>query len=310
MRIFISFKFSTDKDIFEKVVKVVRGHKHNAYSKDLRGFFGAQGLNDPDVLDEHLRDEDLAIAILSKSYMADRWLREEVQALHILEYKSRPDFLLPILVGDVENSDIPEWCELHPHVDFRVDPSQGFDQLVARLDELAAKPRLLVFVCHSARDSSIARALTTLLATAFDLKPEEILCTDIEDNMLPLSVKTDECLRRMIREAKVFVCIATRNSIGTRERAGSFYVAAELGARWGMNRYLALMLAGGARGDWIKAPFNKLNALSCENPRLIKQFIKQIGEELGRVPGAPATYSAEVDNLVSVSTGALASTAS
>lgn len=311
MRIFVSNKFLADKEMFDKLLEVLRQNHHNAYPKQLWGFFGAQGLNDPDELDEHLRDEDVAIAIVSESYMADRWLREELHALQTLEQKLRPNFLLPIFVKNIEDKDIPEWCFIKPHVDFRGKPLDvAIAELLERLNEIAAKPRSSVFVSYSTRDEAIATALTALLTRAFNLTADEILCTGVEGHRLPLGVNTDEALRRTIRQAKVFICIATENSIGTRDHAGSFYVAAELGARWGMKRYLALLLAAGATRSWLKAPFSTLNALSCEDHGQVQQFIRQIAPILGRDPQPADTYYRAIDELVRASKSAVASAAS
>jgi TIR domain len=299
MRIFISWSYPADGDMFDNLIEVLRENGHNAYPKQLWGFFGAKGLTDTDELDEHLRDEELTIALISKPYMSDRWLREELHALQILEQKLRPNFLLPIFLEGVADSDIPEWCLVKPHVDFRGRTVEaGFKELLLRLNVLAANPRLAVFVSYSVKDDAIATALTNLLSKAFNLTPEEILCTGVEGHRLLLSVNTDEALRRKIREAKVFVCIATENSIGTRERPGSFYVAAELGARWGMKRYLAFMLAGGATGSLLRAPFSTLNALSCDDHAQVQQFIRQIGPVLGRDPQPADTYYKAIDELV------------
>ena len=232
--------------------------------------------------------------------MSDRWLREELHALQTVERKLRPNFLIPIFVGGVEDKDIPEWCFIKPHIDFRGRGlEEGFSELLLRLKELAAKPRLAVFVSHSVKDEAIATALTALLSKAFNLTPQEILCTSVAGHRLPLSANTDEALRRMIREANVFVCIATENSIGTRERSGSLYVAVELGVRWGMKGYMAFMLAGGATGSSLKAPFSTLNALSCEDHGQVQQFIREIAPVLGRDPQPADTYYREVDDLVS-----------
>ncbi len=166
---------------------------------------------------------------------------------------------------------------------------------------VAAKPRSSVFVSHSGKDKDIAEALTELMLKAFNLTASDITCTSVEGHRLPLSANTDEMLRRRIREANVFVCIATKNSIGTKDNSGSFYVAAELGARWGMKRYLALLLAGGARGSWLKAPFSTLNALSCEDYAQVQQFITQITPVLDREPQPAETYFKAIEKLVTVS---------
>lgn len=302
MKIFISVHVPTDRTVFDQLTKFLREKNHQGYPKQLGGFFGAQGLHDPDELDEHLRDEDLAIVLLSQSYLKDRWLPGELHALLTLENKLRPNFILPVFLENLEDTDIPEECLVKPHIDFRNKPlEKSLDELLKQIDSFAAKPRLSVFVSHSGKDKDIANALTDLMLKAFNLTANEVLCTSVEGHRLPLSANTDEMLRRMIREAKVFVCIATNNSIGTEDNSGSFYVAAELGARWGMKRYLALLLAGGATGSWLKAPFTTLNALSCEDHAQVQQFIRQISPVLGRDTQPAESYFKAIEKLVTVS---------
>jgi hypothetical protein len=303
MKIFISCRFLLDKDFYDELVEFLNANGHNAYPKQLWGFFGERGLPDPDELDEHLRDEDLAIAMMSQHYMSDRWLREELHALYTLAHKLRPNFLLPIFLKDIGDFEIPQWCFVIPHVDFRNRPyPSAFADLLKTLGTLAPKRRVSVFVSYNKKDELIATRLSTLLSKAFNLLPEDIVCTGVEGHRLPLSANTDETLRRLVREAKVFVCIATKNSIGTIDEAGSFYVAAELGARWGMKRYLALLLARGTTGNHLKAPFTTLNALSCDDRGQIQQFIREIAPILGRDPLPPEAYQSLVDDLVQAST--------
>ncbi|HEX8852007.1 MAG TPA: TIR domain-containing protein, partial [Pyrinomonadaceae bacterium] len=106
MNIFISYFAATDHLFHSELVKALREKKHKAYPKHLKAFFGVGGLHDPDELDEHLRDEDLAIIMLSKDYISDRWLRGELHALLTLERKLRPNFVVPIFLDGIEDEDI------------------------------------------------------------------------------------------------------------------------------------------------------------------------------------------------------------
>ncbi|HWS89235.1 MAG TPA: toll/interleukin-1 receptor domain-containing protein [Pyrinomonadaceae bacterium] len=305
MNIFTSYITPANREFQANLSRVLQANGHKPYPKHLKGFFGASGLHDPDELDEHLRDEELALVFISKEYMADRWLRGEIHALLTVERKLRPNFVLPLFLEGVEDIDIPEECLIKPHVDFRSKPFDDASAEVLRLiDEMADRPRLSVFLSHSSADADIAVALSDLLKAAFRLTSEEILATSVGGSRLNIFAHISETLRRKIREAKAFVCVATHNSFGDRERPGSFYVAVELGARWGMKRPLAMVLAAGAKGDLLRAPFSELNVLSCEDHSQVQQFIRQVAPVLGRDPETAETYHRMISRLVEVSKAA------
>lgn len=305
MNIFTSYVTPANREFQSKVAKVLGEAGHKAYPKHLKGFFGAGGLHDPDELDEHLRDEELALLFLSKEYMADRWLRGEIYALLTVERKLRPNFVLPLFLEGVDDTDIPEECLIKPHVDFRGRLfAEAAEEMVKIVNEIADQPRLSVFLSHSSEDAELAVAMSDLLKAAFRLTSEEILATSVGGSRLNIFAHISETLRRKIREAKAFVCIATENSFGYRDRPGSFYVAVELGARWGMKRPLAMVLAAGATGDLLRAPFSELNVLSCEDHSQLQQFIRQIAPILGRDPEAAETYHRAISKLIEVSKAA------
>lgn len=302
MNIFMSYAAPADSDFRSQLAQALEAEGHKTYPKHLKAFFGAGGLHDPDELDEYLRDEELALILISKEYMADRWLRGEVYALLTMERKLRPKFVVPLFLEGAEDSDIPEECLIKPHVDFRDKPfDDAGEELVKLIEDIADQPRLSVFLSHSSADAEIAVAMTDLLKAAFRLTSEEILATSVGGSRLNIFAHISEALRRKVREAKAFVCIATPNSFGREDKPGSFYVAVELGARWGMKRPLAMVLAAGARGDLLRAPFSELNGLSCEDHSQVQQFIRQIAPVLGRDPEPAESYHRAVSNLVEVS---------
>ena len=306
MKIFISYS-SNDRQFYSLLEEALARNGFRVYPKHLRGFFGAQGLHDPDELDEFFRDEDLAIVAVSENYLKDRWLPGELHALLTLGTKLRPRFVLPVFFGDIDDSSIPEECFVRPAIDFRGrDLEKALGQLICLVKEYDDRPRSSVFISHSSKDAKVAEALGDLLKFAFGLTAEEILCTSVGGYRLSLSSPISETLRRKIREARVFVCVATENSIGTSESPGSFYVAIELGARWGMKRYLAVLLAAGATGGFLKPPFSELNVLSCDDHGQIQQFIREVAPILGRDPEPADKYARAISRLVEASKEAAA----
>ncbi len=122
MKIFISANVPIDRNVFDQLIEFLNEKGHRGYPKQLKGPLGTQGLHDPDKLDDFLRDDDLAIVLLSQSYVKDRWLIGELHALLTLENKLKPNFILPVFLEDLEDNDIPEGCSVKPHIDFRNKP--------------------------------------------------------------------------------------------------------------------------------------------------------------------------------------------
>ncbi len=93
-----------------------------------------------------------------------------------------------------------------------------------------------IFISHSSNDKEIASNLIDLLITSLRIDPEMIRCTSVEGYKLEGGVNTDEQLRKEIFKSKVLIGIISKESLK------SHYVLFELGARWGTNLLLNLLL--------------------------------------------------------------------
>jgi hypothetical protein len=156
-----------------------------------------------------------------------------------------------------------------------------------------------VFISHSSGDASIALAVIDLLRTALNIPAEQIRCTSVDGYRLPAAASVDDQLRSEILEATSFIGLITRASLR------STYVLFELGARWGMKRHLAPVLAAGITPSELHAPLTSISAVSCENQAQVFQLVGDIGDSLGRQAGNPASYQRHVERLIEVSQSAV-----
>jgi TIR domain len=152
-----------------------------------------------------------------------------------------------------------------------------------------------VFVSHSSRDTDIADALVGLLRGALNLRSEQIRCTSVPGYKLPHGSVTDAQLRAEILQCRAFIGLITATSVE------SAYVLFELGARWLADKHLAPLLAAGAREDALHGPLQKYNALGCDTPADVHQFIRDLGLHLGVVPESAAAYQQQLDVLIKAS---------
>jgi hypothetical protein len=157
-----------------------------------------------------------------------------------------------------------------------------------------------VFISHSSKETEIAKALIRLLRSALNIPAHRIRCTSVEGSRLPVGASTNDQLRREVRESRVFLGLITTTSIE------STYVLFELGARWGVELYLAPVLISSADKGLLRGPLAALNALSCDTPAQVFQLVENIALELGLPIASSSSYQEDVEALVTVSRNATA----
>lgn len=295
MNIFVSFH-AKDWSFFDRLSDALRQSGHAAYYIDLRGRLGEKKIFDFSALDDELRNTDIAIVVLSKRYIGDAWLADEIRALMAMENNQRPNFLVPILIDDLNDEDIPNYLRSKTRYDFRTSPFEAvYADLAAMLSNKKSRSGLLIFISHSHENTAIAQALLNLLLLAFNISKSQIRCTSVDGFRLHVGANVDR-LKVEIYEARVFIGLITPESIR------SVYVLFELGARWGAKRQIMPVLAGGADADILGGPLGNINALSCNEPDQVHQPIDDIAEALKLEKRA--NYVIGIKDLVRVSSTA------
>lgn len=273
MNIFVSFH-AKDWGFFEQLSEALRQSGQTAYFIDLKGRLGVKKIFDFGALDEELRNTDIVIVILSKRYIEDAWLADEIRALMAMENNQRPNFLVPLLIDDIKDEEIPNYLRSKPRYDFRKSSfEEVYTELVTVLSSRKTQLGLLIFISHSHENTNIAAALINLLLLAFNISRAQIRCTSVDGFRLHVGANVDR-LKVEIYEARVFIGLITPESIR------SVYVLFELGARWGARRQIMPILGGGAGAELLGGPLGNINALSCEEPDQVRQLIEDIAESL------------------------------
>jgi hypothetical protein len=129
---------------------------------------------------------------------------------------------------------------------------------------------LAVFISHSSADSRLAEALVELLRRALRLSASDIRCTSIDGGRLPAGAETADVLRREIAAARAFICLVTPAG------ARSSYVLFELGARWGMDRHIAPVVARGFDIANLPGPLAAINALNISHRAQVQQLLEDL----------------------------------
>lgn len=152
-----------------------------------------------------------------------------------------------------------------------------------------------LFISHSSKDQKLAEKLTELVKNALRLSSDEIRCTTIDGYRLPGGAKTNEQIKREVRESIAFIGLISTAA------ADSMYVLFELGARWGSDKHLLPLLAPGVSTDILKGPLSDLNALSCDNVAQLHQLVKDLADVLTITPENPAVYQRYIDGILAIS---------
>ncbi len=172
------------------------------------------------------------------------------------------------------------------------DPGAFLETVCAVEQEEGMSPEIQVFISHSSRDEELAKCLITLIRSALYLPSASIRCTSVDGFRLPAGVPTEERLRQEIHDSKVFIGLITPNSME------SIYVLFELGARWGARKALIPLLAKGADSRLLKGPLSALNALNCDSPGQLHQFIEELSAHLSTRQDRPAAYQEFINEVI------------
>lgn len=162
--------------------------------------------------------------------------------------------------------------------------------------DVSATP-IKIFISHSSRDKQVAEALADLMRNALSVSTTAIRCTSVTAYALAYGAKSTEQLRAEVVGAPVVLGIITEASVE------SAFVLFELGARWGVDKYLVALLAGAASYDLLPSPIGHTHAAKCDRDALIK-LVEEVADHLGVQRPRHADYSKHVDALVAASTAA------
>jgi hypothetical protein len=152
-----------------------------------------------------------------------------------------------------------------------------------------------LFISHSSKDQELVERLIELVKNALHLSSSEIRCTTIDGYRLPGGAKTNEQLKREVRESPAFIGLISTAA------TDSMYVLFELGARWGSDRHLLPLLAPGVSAEILKGPLSEINALNCNSSSQLQQLVQDLAEVLNIRPESPAAYQRYIDEVLNIS---------
>jgi len=203
-RVFVSFQ-DTDKGFYDSIRGPLRRKRIIAYDRNLYNLFLEQHsrLFNPLGLDRELTHPDHAIIILSHHLVRGRsaWQDDELRALFMLEQFRRTNFIVPILVGDIQDSEIPNYLNERPErlIDFRgISIEQGLEDLAAYISKISKGK---IFIGHGR--SPDWKDLREFLRERLNLE-----CDDFEATP-PAGKSIKERLSEMLSDARFAFLVMT-----------------------------------------------------------------------------------------------------
>jgi TIR domain-containing protein len=164
--------------------------------------------------------------------------------------------------------------------------------LAKRIEIKNIKMQLDVFISHSSMDAVIAKYIIELLRNAFHIKANKIRCTYVDGYKLTGGVSTDMKLNEEIRNNRLFIGLLSKESLV------STYVLFEMGARWGLQLPLKLIVFDTSVFSLIKSPLDNIHIINISNVAEIHQLLDEVELTLGMEREPTSSYLTNINNLL------------
>jgi hypothetical protein len=132
-----------------------------------------------------------------------------------------------------------------------------------------------VFISHSAKDASLAKAFVDCLEACIEVPDRAIRCTSVPGYKLAPGDVSDSVLRDNLEHCSVVIGLLTDESLS------SGYVIMELGAAWGLNKTTCALLAPSVVFGRMPGPLSRLHAIKTDSDHDIASLMEVIAEKTG-----------------------------
>lgn len=132
-----------------------------------------------------------------------------------------------------------------------------------------------VFISHSSQDALRACAIAEFLIACIALEKDSITCTSSPGFGLPIGAKFEDSLRLSIKKCEVFIGLVSEDSLR------SIFCMMEIGAAWGREKPLKLVLAPGLDTSSLQRPLSSLHVVQWSNLNSWLQLAEEVADETG-----------------------------
>jgi len=157
---------------------------------------------------------------------------------------------------------------------------------------MSVNSTIKIFISHNSEDELLASNLVKLLRAALGISASEIRCTSVPGFGLDPGADSDEEIRIEVNNSEVLIGLLTPNSLR------SSYVLFELGARWGVDKFLVPILSNGADFSDLPSPIRSKNAIKINQEEYLHDLLEKISQKIDQPLERTSAYKAEIDALI------------
>ncbi len=205
-KVFVSYHIN-DEGFYKELEQFSISQEFTIFRHNLYATFKtrASRLFRSEELVDMLHYPDLALVVLSPSYLKDEWMKHEMHALYVLEQTRRKNFILPVILDGVSDDEIPLYFREQGDVwvDFRSKESNPLNKLASLVPSLA-KPQGKIFIGHG-------RSLDWLELKEFLLR--ERLEYDEFNRVSRAGMANKEVLAKMMESASFAFLVMTAEDV-------------------------------------------------------------------------------------------------
>ena len=126
------------------------------------------------------------------------------------------------------------------------------NQKEVKIQNLLLTPK--IFISHTPRQEKLVERLVSVFESALNVRPGDIRCTSLPSYAFAMGNNRISQLRTEIQQAEMVIGIIAPDSLKSN-------VLFELGAAWGFQKSIFLLLAGGATINCLPTPLQQLSGI-------------------------------------------------
>ena len=151
--------------------------------------------------------------------------------------------------------------------------------------------KIKVFISHSSKDEYFVKSLAQLFVAVGD---NGVIFTSVDGTKMKPGAHFNEILVSEISDSDVFIAILSEDSIN------SFYVAVEIGARWGSRKDIIPIMINGLSPERIKAPLSSIHAVDSKSQAELSDLIENIAAKVGYASESHSSYLQSIISLMNL----------
>ncbi|MEO0837414.1 MAG: hypothetical protein AAF063_00730 [Cyanobacteria bacterium J06643_5] len=153
-----------------------------------------------------------------------------------------------------------------------------------------------IIISHTPEQEKLVEALVSVFESALNVNVGDIRCTSLSGYSFPIGINVTSLLHTEIKQAEIVIGIMTLDKAQSN-------VLFELGAAWGFQKSIFIVLANGVATNYLPSPLQELNSIILTDIRKCHELVDRIVEEttLEKKENVNAIIAGAIQKLAEVS---------